>query len=152
MSLRLKNQKELTNYIRKQSVLIEKALIYQLEYFVADLVNFSKSGFVAGYEDQTSNLKSSIGGVILKDGKPITYRGFENEGTATKGSQTGMEFINSKISEVGSGYVILVVAGMEYATYVENYHNLNVLKKTELRMKKKLPLEMQKLKQKISRL
>jgi hypothetical protein len=42
------------------------------------------------------------------------------------------------------------VAGMEYATYVENYHNLNVLKKSELKMYRELPVMMEKLKQKIS--
>jgi hypothetical protein len=42
------------------------------------------------------------------------------------------------------------VAGMEYATYVENYHNLNVLKISELKMYRELPVMMEKLKQKIS--
>jgi hypothetical protein len=127
MSFKLKNQKELINYIAGRAKVIEQSLIYYLEYAVSELTEHAITN--KGYQDQTANLKSSIGGCVLKDGKPVTYRGFEGQ---TAGKQTGLEFLNSLISSVGSGYTIIIVAGMEYATYVENYHGLNVLKKTEL--------------------
>ena len=38
---------------------------------------------------------------------------------------------------------------MEYATYVENYHGLNVLKKSEFKMRSDLPKMLNKLKKKI---
>ena len=65
---RLKNQKLLNKYLLQYSLRIEKALIFQLEFFVAQLQNHAKNS--AGYQDQTGNLKSSIGGVVLKNGKP----------------------------------------------------------------------------------
>jgi hypothetical protein len=47
---------------------------------------------------------------------------------------------------MNNGYVILLVAGMQYATYVEDHHNLNVLKQSELLMDRELPIIIEKLK------
>jgi hypothetical protein len=144
MALFLKNKVELNTYLRAQSQVIEKSMIYRLEYLVAQLVNHAKLS--AGYEDQTSNLKSSIGGVLLKDRKPITYTGFVNQGNATDGENKGVDFMSKVSQSQPNGYVIVLVAGMEYATYVEDYHNKNVLKKSELKMMAELPSIINKLK------
>ena len=45
-----------------------------------------------------------------------------------------------------NGYAILIVAGMNYASYVENFHDLNVLKKTELKMERDIPKIIERLK------
>ena len=141
MAFRLKNQKGLEKYLTTQIKRIESVLIRELEVLVAKLENHAKAS--AGYEDQTANLKSSIGGVVLKDGRPISFAGFSGK---SEGKSTGLEFINSLISGQGRGYIILVVAGMNYATYVENYYDLNVLKKTELKMKRDYPKLLKRLK------
>ena len=133
MAFKLKNKASVADYILKQGNVIEKALIYRLEYTVAQLENHAKLN--GEYQDRTANLRSSIGGVVLKDGKPVTFRGFEG---TSDGVKTGMEFINSLISKFQSGYVVLIVAGMEYATYVEDMYGLNVLKKTELQMRQEV--------------
>lgn len=143
MALKLKNRKQLSKYILEQGVLIEKALIFNLEALVAELENHAKLN--AGYEDQTSNLKGSIGGVVLKNGTPISYAGFN--GTA-EGATEGKDYLSTLVSGNPKGYVIIVVAGMNYATYVENYHTLNVLKKTELKMQRELPKLLNRLKKK----
>lgn len=134
MIFRLENKKVIQQYIRNYAKIIESALIREMEIIVTRLENHAKDS--AGYQDQTANLKNSIGGVVLKDGIPIQYSGFSGEG-----GEEGKNFINSLISDYSNGYVILIVAGMEYATYVENYHQLNVLKKSELL----LPSEMDKM-------
>lgn len=149
MAFKLKNKKQLTKAFIQFVTRIETALIFELEVLVTKLENHAKLN--AGYEDQTANLKSSIGGVVLKDGRPISYVGFEKEQGADVGDVTGLEFINSLISGIGSGYVILIVAGMEYATYVEDFHNLNVLKKTELSMLTRLPKTISKIQRKIDK-
>lgn len=128
MRLYLKNKKQIQKYILSQSVRIEKALVFLLESVVAELVNHAKLN--ASYTDRTSNLKSSIGGAVLKNGRPITYKGFDG---ANEGETEGKTFLDSIISNFSKGYTVIIVAGMEYATYVENYHGLNVLKKTELK-------------------
>lgn len=146
MSLNIKNREVLQAYIRLMAPRIEAALIYRLEAYVAELQNHAKLS--AEYQDQTSNLKSSIGGAVLKNGKPISYAGFEGNGI--EGPEAGTAFINSLLTQYPKGYVIIIVAGMTYATYVENYHNLNVLKKTELKMQQELPGILENLKQRIN--
>lgn len=154
MSLRLKNEKIIKSHILKQSVLIERALIYYLESFVAELENHAKENQGHSLEpvksnyERTGNLVSSIGGAVLKDGRPISYKGFTGE---SEGVSTGREFLDSIISNYKKGYTILLVAGMEYASPVENYYGLNVLKKTELKMQKELPSIMRRLKAQIDR-
>ncbi len=145
MALRLVNTKEISKYLRRFSGRIETALILELAVMVAELENHAKLN--AGYEDQTSNLKGSIGGVVLKNGKTISIKGFDSDGS--EGNTTGLEFINSLTSNYTSGYVIILVAGMEYATYVEDFNNLNVLKKSELKMFRELPKLVVRLKRKI---
>jgi hypothetical protein len=141
MALQLKNKAGLDSYIKEQQNEYEASLIYALEYFVAELQNHAKEQ--AGYKDQTANLKSSIGGVVLKNGKVVSYATFVKEPGNGKGKdngmQTGMEFINSLIPQFSNGYIIILVAGMEYATFVENYRDKNVLKKTELYMRAEMP-------------
>lgn len=153
MALRLKDKAQLNLFILGQAKVIEKALIYRLEYLVTQLQNHAKQS--AGYKDQTANLKSSIGGVVVKDGKAITYRGFEKAGAQVgleggSGTGTGISFVNSLLNNINNGYGIIVVAGMEYASFVENHHNLNVLKKTELTMPSKMTEAMNRLKASIS--
>lgn len=153
MALKLKDKAQLNAFILGQSKVIEKALIYRLEYLVMQLQNHAKEN--AGYKDQTANLKSSIGGVVVKDGKAISYKGFVKESVSIgleggSGTGTGMSFINTLLGQISNGYGIIVVAGMEYASYVENHHNLNVLKKTELIMPTKMTEAMNRLKASIS--
>ena len=145
--IKLKNKNMVIAELRKKSILIEKALIYSLGAFVAELENHAKES--AEYKDITSNLKSSIGGMLLKDGVPVSYKGFVG---APSGASKGKEFINSLIGNYTSGYTILLVAGMEYASPLENYHGYNVLKKTELKMNRDLPKVLDKLKMQIDRM
>lgn len=73
------------------------------------------------YKDQTGNLRSSIGYLIAKDGKVVA----ENFKESDKGSDksTGKFKGNRLAVEVSlshkGGYVLVGVAGMEYAAAVE---------------------------------
>lgn len=131
-------------------LIFDKQMTYLLEAAVAELVNHAKLS--AEYQDQTSNLKSSIGGSVYRNGLPITYRGFEKikaGGEGEEGQLTGIEFLNEKASALGTGYGIILVAGMEYATYVEDVHGRNVLTKTELKATEDLPKLIAQLKSRI---
>lgn len=150
MALKLANKKALDDYLNKYAKRAEMALVREMEYLLEEAINHAKLN--KGYADQTSNLKGSIGGCVLKDGKIISYTGFVKEGKSRKGLLTGYSFMKSLASEVGKGYVILMVAGMEYATYVENFRGKNVLKKTELYIAVEIPKMMDELKNTIKSL
>jgi hypothetical protein len=81
------------------------------------------------YEDRTGNLRSSIGYVIVKDGDILT----ENYELSKGGTERypGMREAKRLVSELASvysnGWVLVGVAAMPYAVYVEAIHNLDVI-------------------------
>lgn len=81
------------------------------------------------YEDRTGNLRSSIGYVIVKDGDILTEN-YEQSSTGTD-KQTGIREAKRLVSELVSiysdGWVLIGVAAMPYAVYVEAIHNLDVI-------------------------
>lgn len=80
-------------------------------------VNLTGSG---SFKDWTGNLRSSIGFVVTYRGK-ILHKDFEqsSKGTDKKtGVRTGLSLAKSLIP--GRGISLIVVAGMEYALYVES--------------------------------
>lgn len=81
------------------------------------------------YQDRTGNLRSSIGYVIVKDADILT----ENYEQSTSGTdkQTGMREAKRLVSELiplyKKGWVLIGVAAMPYAVYVEAIDNLDVI-------------------------
>lgn len=88
------------------------------------------------YSDQSGNLRSSTGYCVLYDGVIIHQGGFEAvKPTATQGPVSGRELMNNLIAQNSTGIVLIVVAGMNYAAYVEA-KGLNVLDSSEIMAKK----------------
>lgn len=84
----------------------------------------------ASWFDQTGNLRSSIGFVILDEGQIIYQSGFDVVKNGAEGSRIGKEFselVAQRTEQFKKGLVLLVVAGMEYAAYVEAMENKDVL-------------------------
>ena len=77
-----------------------------------------KSG---SYKDQTGNLRSSIGYIIAKDGEVVTENFKEGDkGTdKTTGKYKGRRLAEEVSLSYTGGYVLVGVAGMEYAAAVE---------------------------------
>lgn len=66
------------------------------------------------YVDQTGNLRSSIGYVIFFNGEKVA--GSFGSGAGAEKGKSVSEEIASKYTK---GFVVVIVAGMEYAAYVE---------------------------------
>lgn len=74
-----------------------------------------------GFNDQTGNLRSSIGFVIFYNGE-IVSENFEESPRGTDkatGLTEGKSFAESEGIDHQSGWAIVTVAGMEYASWVE---------------------------------
>lgn len=89
------------------------------------------------YKDDTSNLRSSIGYMIVMDGEVVleTAPVFAGKGSTdgSEGIAQGTALLNKLKSELPSkGAVLVVCAGMQYAWYVENVHHKDVLASAEL--------------------
>lgn len=71
------------------------------------------------YKDRTGNLRSSIGYVVLYDGKVLTEN-FEVKSGGDAGAEKAKSFIQKIAGDFQSGYVLICVAGMDYAAAVES--------------------------------
>lgn len=93
-----------------------------------------------GFHDQTGNLRSSIGYVVCRDGKPVNVA-FE----AVKGGHVGVHEGQRLALQVGGqhteGYTLVVVAGMNYAVYVES-KGRDVLTSAEKQAEKQIAQEL----------
>ena len=74
----------------------------------------------ADFTDRTGNLRSSIGYVLFEDGKPIKSD-FDQTKEGMLGLKQAEVYANTIAAEYAdSRYVLIVVAGMEYAAHVES--------------------------------
>lgn len=82
------------------------------------------------YNDKTGNLRSSIGYVIVKDGK-ILGKDFKTSDRAGTDKKTGKleaeQLAKDLVLTYNTGYVLIAVAGMKYAVYVEAMENKDVV-------------------------
>jgi hypothetical protein len=107
----------------------EKVIINTLNYVGKTAVNVARSGHK--YIDQTGNLTSSIGYMIVKDGAVLNESSFPTVKGGSKGKSEGKAFLSSLLLEYPRGIYLIVVAGMKYAAYVEAI-GLDVLTSAEL--------------------
>lgn len=80
------------------------------------------------YKVQSGNLTSSTGYAVVYNGRIVKQSNFEKvKQTATEGAATGKELIRQLASLYADGLVLILVAGMNYAVYVEarGYNVLN---------------------------
>ena len=125
-----------SKYLGERAERIRQVCLNNLMYVGEQAVNEARQR--GRYKDQTGNLRSSIGYCVLEDGKVVVESSFEVVKNGAQGSQKGREFLHRLISENSTGLVLIVVAGMEYAAYVEA-KNLNVLDSAEQLAERMLP-------------
>lgn len=120
------------NDIRK---LFDK-LAERAEFVIMDLLQRTGEEFVkvarlsGQYDDWTGNLRSSIGYVIVKDGSIVgkDFKLSEKEGTDKQtGKREGEQLAMDLVRTFPKGYVLIGVAGMKYAVFVEAMENKDVL-------------------------
>jgi len=132
------NNQDFKAKLEQKIKLIDQAIIRRLSYIGVKAVNRARS--VGSYKDHTSNLRNSIGYVVVTHGKIVdTY--FPNDtkstvvdqGVPLDGAQTGQSFAESIAAEYLEGYALIVVAGMSYALNVESF-NYDVLSSTKIQV------------------
>lgn len=84
------------------------------------------------YLDQTSNLRNSIGYVVFKDGKVVKSH------LGSKSASKSKEVVANHMQGFTAGYGLIVVAGMEYAAFVES-KGYNVISSAEVFARSEMP-------------
>lgn len=101
-----------------------------------------------GFHDQTGNLRSSIGYMVFVDGVSVHQSTFEQvspqvahkDGVTYDGGKKGEAYCR-EIGENTTGVCLVVVAGMDYATYVES-KGRDVLTSAEHLAEQELPKQL----------
>lgn len=129
--------------IGKIEASIDSKILRQLSYIGEELCNHARnitpSRNSGGFDDQTGNLRSSIGYAIYKNGERKKKGGFKQ----VKNGNDGEKIAKSVVEEYGDnvasalGWTLVIVAGMNYATYVEAKGH-NVLRLTDYELKSKI--------------
>lgn len=101
--------------------------------------------------DQTGNLRSSVGYVIAHNKNIIQYSTFNHVKQGSEGVKTGKDLAKELAKRYSNNYVLIVVAGMNYAEFVEAMDNKDVLASTELWAREQVPLMLEKLKRQIAK-
>ena len=101
--------------------------------------------------DRSGNLRSSIGYAIIHNGKILEYSDFIQVRQGNEGVRKGKALIEELSKKFANDYVLVVVAGMNYAEFVEAMDNKDVLASTELWAREKVPLMLEKLKRQIAK-
>lgn len=121
---------EIERMVRQQIEEIDRQTLEQFKRVLARALDIQRAKVRAngGYNDDTGQLRSSVGGIIYKDGK-VLYEDFKLAPYGTNkepGIREGRDKALLALRET-SGWGITIVAGKEYASWVELRHGLSVL-------------------------
>lgn len=149
--------KQIRDYLDKETRKNIQRVIASLQYVGETVVNEIRTSHISDWNDQTGNLRSSIGYILAVDGQPLNMSGFEKvdgpdrDKTTEDGSESGKSYAQSLCSLYPKGIALIVVAGMEYAAYVEAMENKVVLAQGEIEARKRVNEMIQKLNSKYSK-
>lgn len=112
---------------------LQEQIIIQLQYLGQECVSRIRGrGQSESWIDRTGNLRSSIGSAVYENGKKKLSTAFESVLDGQEGSEAGKRMIDALAKEYSQTYAMVVVAGMDYASYVENMNGKDVLASTRL--------------------
>lgn len=133
---------EIDRYITGRVEAIKKAIVYNLCAVGEQVLNAAR--LTNSYKDQTGNLRSSIGYVVAVDGEIVQMSSFDTVKEGREGSRGGKEYAMQLVRDFPHGIVLIVVAGMNYASYV-SAKGYDVLDSSELLADKLIPQMLQQL-------
>ncbi len=137
-------------HMMKRLQAIEKAVIFNLHYLGEQCVTTARVN--GDYTDHTGNLRNSIGYVILQNGVIVdqNFKKSASVKSSQEGPKKGLDLAMDVAKDFSKGYVLIVVAGMEYATKVESAGR-DVLVSAEYYANSEMPKLLKTLKMKIGK-
>lgn len=108
-------REQIRTELEKRAGRIRLAIISRLQFVGETALTYARDN--GAYKDRTGNLRSSIGYVILENGTQIKS---SFPGAQSEGKRKAKDVIDQNKSNFSRGFVLIVVAGMEYAASVES--------------------------------
>lgn len=127
MPASVNNIDQVLRELEKDLQACRQAVLLEMMYAGEEAVKLQRGSHK--YLDQTGNLTSSIGYIVLDHGKVVSMSNFEAAPAAKKrgrpkGSKSGSAIGKTKAAELAKKYAtddmaLVIVAGMDYASHVE---------------------------------
>lgn len=133
---RLTPPAEIDRLIEAEVERLKTALVYNLCAVGEQVLNAAR--LTNSYKDQTGNLRSSIGYVVSVDGEIVQMSSFDVVKEGGEGAKGGKAYAIQLVKDFPQGIVLIVVAGMNYASYV-SAKGYDVLDSSELLADKLVP-------------
>lgn len=118
---------------------VDRATVFMLQALGESLAAYAKEHRT--YTDRTGNLTNSIGYAVARGKELVAHSGIDQPGAA---SEAAMRAVMQMIANGQNSYSVIVVAGMNYAAYVEA-KGYNVLLPAELKARTDFPAAMARL-------
>lgn len=118
MPINLNNLQSVCDYIDKGASRIRMVVLRSLSYVGETCVGVARQRHT--YKDQTGNLTSSIGYVLVEDGKILEMSDFGVVNQGEEGQADGRDFARQLATKYTKGIALILVAGRNYAAHVAN--------------------------------
>ncbi len=133
---RLTPPAQIDRFLEEEMERLKNAIVYNL-CAVGELV-LNAARQTNSYKDQTGNLRSSIGYVVAVDGEIVQMSSFDVVKEGGEGAKGGKAYAMQLVRDFPKGIVLIIVAGMNYASYV-SAKGYDVLDSSELLADKLVP-------------
>ncbi len=128
------------NYLGSANEAVETACAEVYAEAGAYIVDSIRSGRMSDWDDQTGNLRSSIGYVVCVKGRVVKMSDFSIVREGAEGARKGRELAERLARELSSrDMALIIVAGEEYAVYVEAVEGKVVLSSAYIHLERTMP-------------
>lgn len=124
---------------------LEESAVFLLKDLGEELTKYAKDKH--NYTDRTGNLTNSIGYAVVRNGEVLYFGGAVQQG---EGADAALNVATKMIGNLQNSLSLIVVAGMNYAAYVEA-KGYNVILPAELKAKADFPRAMKSLMEKANK-
>ena len=128
------------NYLGSANEVVETACREVYAEAGAYIVEKIRSGEMSDWMDQTGNLRSSIGYVVCVKGRVVKMSDFGVVKDGADGARKGRALAERLARELSArDMALIIVAGEEYAVYVEAVEGKVVLSSAYLHLERSMP-------------
>lgn len=140
MPIKINTSKSRINeYLKQKTEEMTRVCVNNLCYVGESVIKTVRQQTSAeDYKNQTGNLRSSVGYIVVLNGRVVQSAGFEKVKNGGEGTKAGETYARDLAKQFDKGLVLLVVAGMNYASYV-SAKGYDVLDSAELLARRLVP-------------
>lgn len=139
MGIKVSGTTDLSSFFKAYMKIVSEEMTRVLSYLGEQCVRYARDRSQdESWIDHTGNLRSSVGYAVYDMGKKRIESEFPVIKQGSEGSEEGRKMIRDLAKLYSDTYALVVVAGMNYAEYVESMDSKDVLSSAELMAQSKI--------------